>query len=48
MDDPDRLNRVHVVTVRGHGDKFFVYLNDGSSVAWEVWITLSEAERRSQ
>jgi hypothetical protein len=36
--DENRKNRVHVDTVRGHKDKFFVVLSDGSEMTWEMWV----------
>jgi hypothetical protein len=43
--DPDRLNRTHVVTVRGKDDKFKIVLSDGSEIDWKVWINLTPKER---
>lgn len=37
MIDPNRLNRVHVVSVRMKGDKFYIILSDTSEVEWSVY-----------
>ena len=47
MIDPNRLNRVHVVTVRAKGNGYVVVLSDGSEISWDSWIRLSEDERRN-
>ena len=41
--DPDRLNRDHVLTVRGKDDKFKVIIADKDGfeiyvITWEQWI----------
>lgn len=43
--DENRLNRVHVVNVRGIDGKFYVILSDGDRVLWEQWINLDRKER---
>jgi hypothetical protein len=35
---------VHVDTVRGKKDSYFVILSDGSEILWEVWIALLRSE----
>lgn len=45
--DPNRLNRVHVKTVRAKGNDYVVVLSDNSEVGWNTWIGLSAQERRN-
>lgn len=46
--DPDREKRTHVVNVRSDGKRWLIVLSDNSEVEWDVWCSMSQAERRSQ
>lgn len=53
MHDTNRMNRIHVKTVRFKGDKYYVVLEDARgveqyTVEWSVWNDMPESERRSQ
>jgi len=48
MIDPNRLKRVHVVTVRMKDTKYIVILSDKSEVDWDQWIRMSQDERWNQ
>jgi len=44
MIDPNRLNRVHVVTVRNIDGKYHLVLSDGSMMTWHHWINGGQLE----
>lgn len=43
--DPNRLDRVHVETVRFSDNKFWVILSDGSKIEWNQWCSYDKKER---
>lgn len=46
MIDLNRLNRVHVVTVRHTNNVWLLVLSDGSTMTWKHWINGGQLELR--